>query len=344
VRARLVLSGGFWGEEGLYEAEVKEVKLLESLDELSDGGPAFVAVPYERLSETLGVKVKSERLPVLRLALGGYEPLTLKTGKAALEPEGVSLTGEAFLERIGRVKGFIERGEVYQLNLTNRFYFTLKGSPLELFFSYYGRQPVPYAFFLELDGLLLVSGSMELFLGKRGKRVFSKPLKGTAARPEELLRSEKERAENLMITDMMRNDLSRACRRVRAEELFKLERYRTLWQMYSLVSGETEAGLKELLKATFPPASVTGAPKKRAVEIIDELEPHARGYYCGTAGLVLDPERFTLSVLIRTAYGRGERLSYFAGCGIVWDSVPERELEELRLKLKAFYPEAERLI
>lgn len=101
---------------------------------------------------------------------------------------------------------------------------------------------------------------------------------------------------------------------------------------------KTYYSLLEIMKATFPPASVTGAPKRKAVEIIDCLEPHSRGYYCRAAGLVKNETDFTLSVLIRTAVGIGKSLSYYAGCGIVWDSIPEKELEELYLKVKAFYP------
>ena len=179
---------------------------------------------------------------------------------------------------------------------------------------------------------------MELFLEKRGKLLRSKPIKGTGSSPEEILGSPKERAENLMITDMVRNDIGRVAKfgSVRVEELFKVERFRTLYQMHSTVVGETEKSFKEILLNTFPPASVTGAPKKRAVEIIDELEPHARSYYCGSAGLIFPNGDFKLSVLIRTAIGSEDKLSYYAGCGIVWDSDPEKELREMYLKVKAF--------
>jgi para-aminobenzoate synthetase component 1 len=107
--------------------------------------------------------------------------------------------------------------------------------------------------------------------------------------------------------------------------------------MHSTVVGETSEDISVILANTFPPASVTGAPKYRAVQVIEELEPHPRGYYCGTAGFIQEKGDFLLSVLIRTAYGGGSELSYFAGCGIVWDSEPEKEWKELLLKVRAFF-------
>ena len=191
---------------------------------------------------------------------------------------------------------------------------------------------MPYAFFLDLEDFYLISGSMELFLEKRGNKLVSKPIKGTAKRKKDLEKSQKDKAENLMITDMVRKDLSRVAMpgSVRVEELFKIERFKTLFQMHSSVVAQTRESLQNILKETFPPASVVGAPKRKAVEIIDLLEPHNREYYCGCAGLVSE-EDFTLSVLIRTAMGHGNRLSYYAGAGIVWDSVPEKEWQEVLL-------------
>jgi para-aminobenzoate synthetase component 1 len=167
----------------------------------------------------------------------------------------------------------------------------------------------------------------------------SKPIKGTSKSLKFLQESEKDKAENLMITDMMRNDIGKIAQigSIKVSELFKITKYKTLYQMHSTVEGNTESSLIEIIKATFPPASVTGAPKRKAVEIIDTLEPYFRSYYCGCAGLVKSETDFTLSVLIRTAIGMRDKLSYYAGCGIVWDSKPKKELNELYLKVKAFY-------
>ena len=324
---------------GLYSARVLSVSFPKDLSWLS-GFEGFVVISYDLTRNTLGVPVKRSGFPPLvALELGEfYEVKASPSGGHYLRFLSSSLDEEEFKRRVEKIKGYIAQGDVYQINLTSRLDFELKGSPRDLFLSFYNRQPVPYAFFLDLGDLFILSGSMELFLRRRGERIESKPIKGTGKDPEEILSSEKERAENLMITDMMRNDLGRISRTgsVRVEELFKVERYRTLCQMHSTVVGETEEDLTEILLATFPPASVTGAPKFRAVQIIDELEPHPRGYYCGTAGFLKRNGDFTLSVLIRTAYGGGSKVSYFAGCGIVWDSDPDKEWSELILKTKAF--------
>ncbi len=336
----LLLSGEWLGRPpGLYRARILSVNFLEDLSRLS-GFEGFVVISYDLTERTLGVPVKGSGLPsLIALELGELSRVEEgPPGKYFLDFISSSLDELEFKRRVEKIKGYIAQGDVYQINLTSRLDFRLKGSPMDLFLGFYRRQPVPYAFFLDLGDLFILSGSMELFLKKEGRRIESRPIKGTGKDPEDILSSEKERAENLMITDMMRNDLGRISETgsVRVEELFRVERYRTLCQMHSTVVGETEESLVKILRATFPPASVTGAPKFRAVQIIEELEPHPRGYYCGVAGIVKKSGDFTLSVLIRTAYGGGSRVSYFAGCGIVWDSDPDREWEEFLLKTKAF--------
>ena len=348
----LILAGGWIGKENFLRAKIRGVHFaedpgfLEVLDKgSSPSSPRFVVISYDMTESLLGVRVKKSGLPPLIVAeledLCPAEEL-LPESSPVLEPTGMSLDREGFTEAIGKVKAFIEAGDVYQINLTSRIDFALRGSPLDLFLTFYSRQEVPFAFYLDAGDFFIISGSMELFLNKKGKRIESRPIKGTGGRAEDILTSQKERAENLMITDMMRNDLGRVAEpgTVRVEELFALSSYRTLSHMHSTVSANTEKGFAQILRATFPPASVTGAPKYRAVQIIDSLEPHPRGYYCGTAGLIFPNGDFTLSVLIRTAFGGGNEVSYFSGCGIVWDSDPDREYEELKLKVKAFYPKA----
>jgi len=339
IPMELIVSGGWFGREGLYEVELKRILYPSDLREVS-GRQGFLIVSYDLTARTLDVPVKRSDFPPLVFAeTGEVKPFVTAVGSATLRPTGASLSSAEFCSRIHRVKNYIERGDVYQINLTCGFGFKLAGDPKDLFAGFFSRQPVPFAFFMDTGDFFLLSGSMELFLRKEGSRIESKPVKGTGRTPAEILRSEKERAENLMITDMMRNDIGKVAETgsVRVRELFKVERYRTLCQMHSTVEGRTCRGIGEILKETFPPASVTGAPKRRAVEIIEELEPHSRGYYCGTAGFVSGEGDFVLSVLIRTAYGIGQDITYFAGCGIVWDSDPLREIEELKLKVKAFY-------
>lgn len=337
---RLIVSGGWFGREGLYDFDVREVFYPERIEDLKNF-EGFVVLSYELGEEFLELRIKESQLPkIIALRLSEPERFKRNLKPYCLEPVGMSLSEREFKDRVEKIKAYIEKGDVYQINLSSRIDFNLKGDPLDLFLEFFKRQPVPYAFFLNMENLTILSGSMELFLEKRGEILRSKPIKGTGKRAEEILSSEKERAENLMITDMMRNDIGRVAEAgsVRVPELFKVERYSTLCQMHSTVEGRTSENFPRIVRESFPPASVTGAPKRRAVEIINELEPHSRGYYCGAAGFVKRNGDFTLSVLIRTAFGGGSEISYFSGCGIVWDSDPEREWRELLLKVKAFYP------
>ncbi len=336
----LIVSGGWFGKKGLYEFEILNTHFPSSLEELRDK-KGFVLISYDFTERILGVSLKKSPLPpVVFFEIGNGKPVTRNLSKQVnLKPICSSLSVEEFKDKIIKIKSFIEKGDVYQINLTCAFKFLLEGNPEDLFLNFYKNQPVPYAFFLKTEDFFVISGSMELFLKKRGKRIRSEPIKGTGKSSREIISSEKERAENLMITDMMRNDLGKIAvsGTVKVRELFKVRKFKTLYQMHSTVEAETHADIVDILKATFPPASVTGAPKFRAIEIIEELEPHPRGYYCGVGGFISEKGNFTLSVLIRTAFGSGPYLTYYTGCGIVWDSDPEREVEELFLKMKAFY-------
>lgn len=338
---QLILSGSWIGKRGFYEAEIESVKFYKSLHEIGEIlSPSFAVFSYHLSSETLNLNIKKPELPAIVIVkIKKFRKITSQLIDTKLIFTGKILQDEKFREGVLKIRSLIKKGTVYQINLTNRFDFEFHGCPLNLFFSFYNNQPVPYAFFLDVEKFFLISGSMELFLEKINDKITSKPIKGTAKSEKFLKKSEKDKAENLMITDMMRNDIGRITEvgSVRVSELFKITKYKTLYQMHSTVEGKTEKSLIEIIKATFPPASVTGAPKRKAIEMIDILEPHTREYYCGCAGLIKNKTDFTLSVLIRTAIGFKNNLSYYAGCGIVWNSVPEKELKELYLKVKAFY-------
>ena len=254
-----------------------------------------------------------------------------------------------FIRMVERARQYIAGGDIYQVNLSQRFETPFEISS-ELFLrKLYQAQPVPFACCLDFGGFQLLSGSMELFLRKSGRRLTTKPIKGTRRRGRnkqedrklrrELLKSEKERAENLMIVDLMRNDLGRVCEfgSVRVKNLFKIEPYSTLYQMVSEVNGKLRDGVttEDIIRNTFPPGSVTGAPKRRAMEIIDELEPHLRGPYCGAIGLFMPDGDFALSVAIRVLAASGGTGTFWVGGGIMWDSVPEFEYEETLVKAQA---------
>ena len=256
---------------------------------------------------------------------------------------GSSLDRENYLLGFEKIKNYIAAGDIYQVNYTVRFDFSFEGDTLALWKRFVEIQPVPYGVYFETEDFTVLGGSMELFLRKRGTVLESKPIKGTLPKdrdPRSFSLLEKELAENLMITDMVRNDLGRVARigTVKVSELFKVESYRTVHQLVSTVVCETDKTFGEIFEATFPPASVTGAPKRRAVEIIDELEPHSREIYCGTVGLMLPNGDFTANVSIRTAFvdRKKQTLHYYAGGGIVWDSLSQNEWNEVLLKLEAF--------
>jgi aminodeoxychorismate synthase component I len=292
--------------------------------------------------------INSGRIGELACKIKGMSNLSINTvGYESLATSNMSK--EEYLNMVKLAKGFIESGDIYQVNLSQRFCSKFNTDPLKFFLDLYQIQPVPYGCYINFGEYQLISGSMELFLKRKGDEIVTKPIKGTRKRGSsarsdgflihELARSDKERAENLMIVDLMRNDLSRICDvgTVNVRTLFKIESYSTLHQMVSEVGGNLRSyvGPKEIIEGTFPPGSVTGAPKKRTLEIIDLLEPHYRGPYCGVIGIFMPGGDLTLSVGIRIVVVQNDSATFWAGGGIVWDSEPEEEYEETLIKARA---------
>ena len=296
------------------------------------------------------------------MATGSYEELEYglqlpdikeksSTIKSSMPPLHLcpNMSTSQYINMINNAKSYIERGDIYQVNLSQRFITQFDLDPLSYFLRFYEVQPVPFGTFIDFDDFQLLSGSMELFLRKKGNKLATNPIKGTMKRgisdekdaimKAKLIGSAKERAENLMIVDLMRNDLGRVSKigSVKVNRLFDIETYSTLHQMVSEVEGEVDKKIKisEIIRNVFPPGSVTGAPKKRTMEVIDELEPHLRGPYCGTIGVFYPNGDFTLSVAIRVMLTHLGKATFFVGGGIVWDSNPEKEFEETILKSKA---------
>ena len=252
---------------------------------------------------------------------------------------------------VGSVRECIAAGETYQCNLTDRLRATLSGEAFALYARLALAQRGAYNAYLDLGRHVVAGASPELFFEWVGDVVRTRPMKGTAARgrttaedaeqSRSLRASGKERAENLMIVDLLRNDLGRVAEigSVRVDELFALERYPTVWQLTSEISARLrpDVGLLELFRALFPCGSVTGAPKQRTMRLIRELEPSPRGVYCGAIGLVAPPGaafRARFSVAIRTAVvdrATGEAV-YGAGGGITWGSDAAGERAELHAK------------
>ncbi len=257
-------------------------------------------------------------------------------GVGSLQP---ALDEADYIAAVDRVKRLIYEGDCYQVNLTFPLNFDWFGSPLALYARLRARQPVRYGGFVGDARQGLVSLSPELFLLRQGDCLLTRPMKGTAPRsmPAEQLRdSAKDRAENLMIVDLLRNDLGRVAENgsVAVDRLFDIEDYPTVWQMVSEVSARVPGqGFGEILQALFPCGSITGAPKIRAMQIAADLEQAPRGAYTGALGWLAPDGDFQLNVAIRTlelaADGRGK---LGVGSGIVADSQPAAEWQECQLK------------
>jgi para-aminobenzoate synthetase/4-amino-4-deoxychorismate lyase len=253
---------------------------------------------------------------------------------------------DEYRRNVQKIKQLIRSGETYQVNYTMRCGFTYTGSIYGLYLDLRAMQPVPYSAFIKDGCSFILSFSPELFFRRTGRQIKVRPMKGTIARgandrhdtsnAEALRASIKDRAENIMIVDMMRNDLGRICGfgSVIADPLFKVEKYRTLFQMTSTVSGTLNRGvaLPAIFRALFPSGSVTGAPKIRTMQIISELEKNPRGIYTGAIGAVLPGGDAVFNVAIRTIQIKGKTGEMGTGSGIVYDSKPEKEYRECLLK------------
>ncbi|WP_438860160.1 aminodeoxychorismate synthase component I [Achromobacter spanius] len=272
---------------------------------------------------------------------------------AASAPAAISLptprmTEADYVRQVDAIRGLIEDGELYQVNYTQPLDLQYQGDPATLYRRIAARNPVAHGAFIQDGARTVLSFSPELFVRREGSQLTTRPMKGTAPRHPDpiedarlgqgLLASEKNRAENLMIVDLLRNDLGRLAQpgSVKVDALFSLERYPTVWTMTSTVSAEAPgAGLQEVLHALFPCGSITGAPKVAAMRRIRQMETAPRGLYCGSVGWLAPNGDFSLNVAIRTlvldAHGHGV---YSVGGGIVHDSDPAEEWQECHWKAR----------
>ena len=249
---------------------------------------------------------------------------------------------DGYLSSVQRVVDYIYAGDVFQVNLAQRLTHPANRSAVDLHLDLRRKNPATFSAFYDLGNAQIVSASPERFLKYCDGRIEARPIKGTRPRtrqPEadlfassELRASEKDRAENVMIVDLMRNDLSRVCTpdSVRVSQLCKIENYEFVQHLVSSVEGKIATGYEavDVLEATFPGGSITGAPKVRAMEIIAELEPHARGAYCGSLGYVGFDGSMDWSILIRTITAANGWWQFPVGGGIVAQSDPANEYEE----------------
>jgi para-aminobenzoate synthetase / 4-amino-4-deoxychorismate lyase len=261
-----------------------------------------------------------------------------------------NISKEKYFEQIDIIRAYLQAGDVYQITYCMKIIFDFDGNAFDLYKKLFDVQPVPYAAFIETDQYSIASLSPELFLFKKGNSILSKPMKGTWPRGKTVFSDiaarykfyydEKNRAENVMITDLLRNDLGRIGKNIHVPRLFEVTPYKKLFQMTSTVAAdiETDVSLYNLFKSLFPSGSVTGAPKIRAMEIIHELEREPRNIYTGAIGYIKPNKDLFINIPIRTALinrsdGKGEM---GIGGGIVWDSTAAGEWAEGILKARFF--------
>lgn len=258
----------------------------------------------------------------------------------------IDLSLEEYVNAVTRIKNHLHAGDTYQINFTTKYRFTFEGDPVGLYEDLRMKQRVPYGAFINIDSRHILCHSPELFFRISDGMITTKPMKGTVKRGrtaeedrtlQDWLRNDgKSRAENVMIVDLLRNDLGRICQvgSIHVPELFGVERYDTLHQMTSTVTGKLRPGVSryELLKSIFPCGSVTGAPKIRSMQIIHELESGNRGVYTGAIGFFSPDGPATFNVAIRTLVLDGNSGEMGVGSGIVADSVAADEYEECKLK------------
>lgn len=295
--------------------------------------PRLTALVYERMDE------EAPWTPSATEAGDGPQAPAVQ----AVQPR---IGAARYCDKVRRIREWIAQGEVYQINYTHAADVSTQGAPDALYRRLAARHPSAHAAYVEDEGRTVLSFSPELFLQREGGTLTTRPMKGTAPRlpdlaadqasGQALLASEKNRAENLMIVDLLRNDLGRVARpgSVRVEALFTLERYPSVWTLTSTVRADApDASLGDILRALFPCGSVTGAPKIAAMRRIRELEDGPRGLYCGSIGWLAPNGDFSLNVAIRTlVLDAATQGVYHAGGGIVADSDPAQEWEECEWK------------
>lgn len=258
-----------------------------------------------------------------------------------------------YLQIINQIKEHIKKGDCYELNFCQEFFAEqARIEPVDIYQKLSALSPNPFSVFYKLDHRYLLCASPERYMMRKGNRIWSQPIKGTAPRrldnekldqeqKDELLKSPKQRSENVMVVDLVRNDLSKICEEgtVEVEELFGIYTYPQVHQMISTITGTLQPQLSfvDIVQATFPMGSMTGAPKKRVMQLIEQYEKTKRGLFSGAAGYIAPNGDFDFNVVIRSVLYNEETnyISYQVGGGITFQSDAEEEYEECMLKAMA---------
>ncbi len=355
---------GYWGYDLRYQLEKLPDKARRDIDipDLYLIFPHIVIIQDKRTGKyniTIietdtsgnGTDVVSEKISWLKQVTEGrnhyLEKLPEPLSKCAYS---TNFSKEDYIAAIDKTRDYIRRGHIYQVNISQRFTFHFKGSDYLLFKKLFHRNPAPFFAYMSCGDFSILSTSPERFIYRAGDYIETRPIKGTRPRgknaqedkafKEELMESSKEDAELSMIVDLLRNDLGKVCLpgTVKVKEHKRVEAYQNVFHLVSIVEGKLPQATKaaEILKALFPGGSITGCPKIRAMEIIEELETVKRGIYTGSIGYVTLDGRMDLNIAIRTAVRKGEKLYLSVGGGIVYGSDPEAEYMETIHKGETF--------
>lgn len=304
---------------------------------------------------TLGVKEEEEKLfekihrQIIMAESEGVNIDIKPREEGNLEFKSNFESKESYKNAIQEVRNYIKSGDIYQANMTQRFECDIKENPYNIYAKLREINPAPFASYLDLGDAKIVSSSPERFIKINNGIIETRPIKGTInrgdtqeedkANRQQLINSEKDKSELLMIVDLERNDLSKVAKTgtVEVTELFTLEEYATVYHLVSTIVAEVDEKYDSIdcIKATFPGGSITGAPKIRAMEIIDELEPTQRNIYTGSIGYIGFNGELDLNIVIRTIVCKDDKAYFQVGGGITWDSDPQLEYEETLHKARA---------
>lgn len=329
--------------ESLEITTVDDLEMPDMYFGLYDGGVVFDHLKEEVYITDAGIDLNGENRisTLIDLIERSVEPLNL-IEHDTLSDITSNFNEEDYKASINKVREYIRSGDIYQANMTQRFKATLRETPFELYEKLRIINPAPFASYLDFGEGYVVSSSPERFIKITDGVIETRPIKGTRPRSdieeideknkEELLSSEKDKSELLMIVDLERNDLSRVAKTgtVEVTELFKLETYATVYHLVATIKAQIDEkhSITDCLRATFPGGSITGAPKIRAMEVIDELEPTSRNLYTGSIGYIDLNQNLDLNIVIRTFICKNDIAYFQAGGGIVWDSDAKEEYQE----------------
>ncbi len=274
----------------------------------------------------------------------------ISTADFKLDLKNFNMSKEYFKKAVNKIKRYIASGDSFQVNFSQRLNFNFTGNPVSFYKKLREVNPSPFSFYLDMDGFKVVSSSPERLIKKFGKIIETRPIAGTRRRgrtleedkklSKDLFLSEKERAEHIMLVDLERNDIGKIAKygTVKVDELMVEEKYSHVIHIVSNIKGEIKENIHpvDVVKAMFPGGTITGAPKVRTMEIIEELEPTKRALYTGSVGYIDFNGNLDFNIVIRTMILKERKGFLQVGAGIVWDSDPEKEYKETLNKAKAF--------